>query len=332
MRQAALLAAQQINAQGGIGGRRLEIRFLADSGDPNVAVRIARTLLEDPDVVAVVGHVTSGVTLAAMGVYGSGRNPLPVVSPTASSPELSGISPYFFRTCPTDLSHGPALARFAHGVLHADRAEVLYENDDYGRGVRAAFVREFTNLGGTVVGEDPFFATTPSVEPYLTRAISSGGIDVVVVAADPEGGELVLKDLRRMGTRVPVIGGDGLAGIEADTALAEGARISLSYLADRPGSLNTAFVSAYGRANHGDRPDDTGAGTYDAVNLVARAIQEAGPDRMAVRDYLAGVGRAHPAYEGVTGSIAFDSLGDVPAKSVVMGVVRHGHLELDRTQ
>lgn len=332
MRQAADLAAQEINGRGGIGGRKVEIRFLPDSGDPNVAVRIARRLVDDAAVVAVVGHVTSGITQAAMGVYGSGRNPLPVVSPTASSPDLSGMSPYFFRTCPTDLAHGPALARFARNTLHASRVGILFENDDYGRGMRRAFAKEFKQQGGTVVSEDPFFATTPSIEPYLARIDRDGGADLLVVGADPEGGTLVLKDLRRLGNRVPVIGGDGLAGIEADTALAEGTRISLSYLADRPGPANAAFVAAYARAYKGQRPDDTGAETYDAVNLLARAIEQAGPDRSAIRDYLSQVGREKPAYEGVTGTIAFDSLGDVPAKTVVIGVVRDGRLELDRTR
>lgn len=332
MQAAAELAASQINARGGIGGRHLDIRFLPDSGDPNVAVRVARRLVDDASVVAVVGHVTSGITQAAMGVYGSGRNPLPVVSPTASSPDLSGVSPYFFRTCPTDLAHGPALARFARNTLHASRVGVLFENDDYGRGMKRAFSREFRQLGGTIVSEDPFFATTPSLEPYLARISREGGADVLVVGADPEGGTLALRDLRRLGSKVPVIGGDGLAGIEADSALAEGTRISLSYLADRPGAANADFVAAYARANHGDRPNDTGAETYDAVNLLAKAIEQVGPDRRAIRDYLAQVGRGRPAFEGVTGTIAFDSLGDVPAKAVVIGVVHHGHLELDRTR
>jgi ABC-type branched-subunit amino acid transport system substrate-binding protein len=68
------------------------------------------------------------------------------------------------------------------------------------------------------------------------------------------------------------------------------------------------------------------------VNLLARAIAQVGADRRAIRDYLAQVGRGRPAYEGVTGTIAFDSLGDVPAKTVVIGVVHLGHLELDRTR
>jgi branched-chain amino acid transport system substrate-binding protein len=182
------------------------------------------------------------------------------------------------------------------------------------------------------VSEDPFFATTATLEPYLARINKAGGVDVLVVAADPEGGALALKDLRRLGDRVPVIGGDGLAGVEADTALAEGTRISLSYLADRPGATNANFVAAYARANHGQRPDDTGAETYDAVNLLARAIEQVGADRGAIRDYLAQVGRGRPAYEGVTGTVAFDSLGDVPAKTVVIGVAHAGHLELDRTR
>jgi branched-chain amino acid transport system substrate-binding protein len=333
MRQAAQLAVSEINARGGLhGGRRVELRFEADSGDPDAAVRVARALRDDPSVVAVVGHVTSSVTGAAARVYGSGSDPIAVVSPTASSPSLTGITPYFFRTCPTDLSHGPALAHFAYEVLHARRVAVLYENDDYGRGVRQAFSREFSRLGGNVVAEDPFLATTPTLEPYLSRLERQGGVDVVLVAADPEGGLLVLKDLRQLRLRWPVIGGDGLAGIEADTALAEGTRVSLSYLADRPGALNGAFVAAYGRAYGGQRPDDTGAGTYDAVNLVARAIDQAGTDRRAVRDYLAQVGRSRPAYEGVTGTIAFDSLGDAPTKKVVMGVIHAGRFVIERSQ
>jgi ABC-type branched-subunit amino acid transport system substrate-binding protein len=66
--------------------------------------------------------------------------------------------------------------------------------------------------------------------------------------------------------------------------------------------------------------------------LLAQAIAAAGPDRRAVRDYLAEVGRKVPAFEGVTGRIAFDSAGDVPAKSVVIGVVRAGHLVLEQSE
>lgn len=154
--KAARLAVDQINQRGGLHGRPLQLRIVDDSGSENAAVLGAKSLYDDASVVAVVGHVTSGTSLAAARVYGAGDRPLPMISPTASSPQLSGINPYTFRVCPSDLSHGPALARFARERLSARRAAIIYLNDDYGRGVRAAFAAEFTTLGGTVVEQDPY--------------------------------------------------------------------------------------------------------------------------------------------------------------------------------
>ncbi len=102
--------------------------------------------------------------------------------------------------------------------------------------------------------------------------------------------------------------------------------MSTAYLFDRPGEANAAFVAKY-RAAYDDRvPDHRGAGTYDIVRLLARALSAVGADRKRVRDYLAGVGDASPPYDGVTGRIAFDRHGDVPDKDVVIGVVRNGRL------
>src|SRR2546428_7335830 len=91
-------------------------------------------------------------------------------------------------------------------------------------------------------------------------------------------------------------------------------------------TLFRSFVTDYARAYQGERPDHRGAGAYDAVFLLARAVDEAGAARRAIRAYLAGVGHGRAAFDGVTGTIAFDTSGDVPAKSVVIGVVRDGRL------
>ena len=132
--------------------------------------------------------------------------------------------------------------------------------------------------------------------------------------------------MRTLGLRWPVLGGDALTGIEADGALAEGLRLSSTYLPDRGNERNVAFVADYARAFAGQRPDHRGAGAYDIVLLLARAIDRAGADRRAIRDYLARVGRGQPPYEGVTGTIAFDGNGDAAGKTVVIGVVRGGRL------
>jgi branched-chain amino acid transport system substrate-binding protein len=323
--QAARLAVDQVNANGGVQGRTLRLHVVDDSGTENGAVLAAQTLYDDRSVVAVVGHVTSGASIAAAHVYGEGSHPVPMVSPTASSPELPGINSYTFRVCPSDLAYGPALARFAWGPLGARRAAVLYLNDDYGRGVRQAFASEFTRLGGVVVEQDPFLPTTRSVEPYLSH-MRTAGVGVLVLAADVPGAELALRELRGLSLRWAVVGSDATVGIEADGPLADGVHVSTAYLSDRPGDKNAAFVVDYFRATKGRRPSDVAGLTYDAVQLLAQALEAVGPDRRAIRDYLASVGDQRPAFEGVTGPIAFDSSGDVPGKPVTMAVVRGGRL------
>lgn len=324
MLRGAQLAVDQINARGGVGGRLLKLRVVDDSASEDAAARAAQVLYDDPDVVAVVGHLTSDASIVAAQVYGGGAHPVTLISPTASSPDLSGISPYFFRICPSDSSHGMALAKFAFHALVARRAGILFVSDDYGRGIRKTFAAEFSRLGGSVIEADPYVPATPSLEPYLSR-MRQRGIDVLVLAADRPGAELALRQMRTLGLDWPVIGGDALTGIEGG-GQAEGIRISSPYLPAQPGDQNAAFIADYGRAYHGEHPDHRAASSYDIVNLLARGIRAGGTDRRSLRGYLSRVGRGIPAFDGVTGKIAFDDAGNVPSKGVVIGVVRHGTL------
>ncbi|MCI0345816.1 MAG: ABC transporter substrate-binding protein, partial [Chloroflexi bacterium] len=267
-------------------------------------------------VVAVVGHLTSSATIAAAPVYNRRDRPVAAITPSASNPTIGTLGPYTFRACPHDLVHGTRLARWAQERLAARRAGVLYLNDDYGRGMRAAFSQSFTALGGTVVSEDPYLLTVESFEPYLSRLRALGGVDVLMIAGFRTGAERILATLDSLDLEPTILGGDGLTGIERSAVGAEGVYISEAYLPDRPGRRNEAFVAAY-RAAFGDRPlDHRGATTYDIVYLLARAVAKAGPDREAIREYLAGVGTATPPFDGVTGVIAFDEDGEVPAKDV----------------
>jgi branched-chain amino acid transport system substrate-binding protein len=338
MRHAAELAVQEINAQGGIRGRRLELRIRDDSARPDMAIRIAREFVADPSIVAVVGHLTSTASLAAGRTYGGregegagegegeARHPVVMISPSASSPDLSGVNPYVFRACPSDLSHGAQLARYARKSLSALRVGVIYLDDDYGRGLRHSFASEFRRLGGQIVEEDPMLSTTSSLEPYLSRLRQGSGIDALMLATDRGGAELALREMRALGQHWIALGGDALTGIEKNGALAEGVRMSIAYLVDQPGDRNAKFVAAYARAYPGERPDHRGATAYDIIHLLATVIAEVGTDRRAIRDRLARVGVDQPAFQGVTGKIAFDKNGDVPEKPVVIGTVRDGQL------
>jgi branched-chain amino acid transport system substrate-binding protein len=321
MRQAAELAVREINGSGGVGGRLVELVPMDDSASSDVAVRVAQALYDNREVVAVVGHLTSSATLAAAPVYGGGDRPVVQVSPSASSPMISNAGPYTFRVCPSDLLHGSRMAEWARTRLGADRAAVIYQNDDYGRGVRTTFASAFLELGGTVVSEDPYIDAIPTFAPFLQRVRQRGGADVLFVAGTQAGGRRIIATLDTVGLAAQVIGGDALVGIEQSATDAEGMLISTAYLPDRPGDRNAEFVRAYRAAYSNQTPDHRGAGAYDIVYLLTRAIEAVGPDRSAVRDYLARVGRDLEPFEGVTGTIAFDQNGDVPEKDVVIGVV-----------
>jgi branched-chain amino acid transport system substrate-binding protein len=325
MLRAAELAVREINESGGVNGRPLELVPADDSAKPAVAIAVAQRLRDDPTIVAVVGHLTSGTTIAAVDIYQAGNNPLPSISPSASNPDLSGFGPWFFRVCATDLAHGAVLARFALERLRARRAAVFYLNDDYGRGILGTFADEFRQREGVITSMDPLLPGLSNLAPYLERLQRDGRAQVIMVAGDRTAGVAVLRQARERGITLPLIGGDGLSGIQDEGAIAEGVYITSNYLPDQSGARNAQFLPAYAAANAGERPDHRGAGAYDAVYLIARAAGAVGSDRRALREELARInGRDRPAFEGVTGRIAFDERGDVVDKNVLVGVVRGG--------
>jgi len=324
--RAAQLAAREINAAGGIGGRRLELVLRDDYANSDSAVGVAERLY-GTDVSAVVGGVYSSVTLAAAPVFNGGRRPVVQLSPSASSPMLSRAGDFSFRLCPSDLAYGEALARFASDK-NLRRAAVLYVNDAYGRGVRQTFAAEFSRLGGEVVELDPFLATSTDVGPYLARIAREHRAQVIVLAANQSEGLQVLAQVRAAKLGLPILAGDGMAGAErTDPVAMEGVLVASGYIVGNPSAANRKFVAAYQQAFPRAGPPDQGAAaTYDAVNLLAKVLGEAGSDRQRVRSALARVGNDDPAFEGVIGRVGFDSLGDVPDLKVRIGVARAGVL------
>ena len=328
MKLAAELAVEEINGQGGVDGRLLELVQRDDYGDPDSAVFVATDLYE-AGVSAVIGHIFSGMTLAAAPVYNGGSDPVAAISPSSSSPDISSAGDYTFRICPSDLAHGIALAKWVHDTLKLQRGAVFYLNDQYGRGVRQTFVRDFVRRGGVLQSIDPYLGDTPQVGPFLDRLAKLGGTDFLVVAGNRGEAEEILRQARRRGLTMPILGGDGLEGIEAAGALAEGVHLSSAYLPTLATAANKTFLRAYRKKfPAAGLPNQPAAATYDAVYLLREVIRRAGPKRSAVRRELARVGGGAPSFRGVTGTVAFDAKGDVPNQSVYIGVVQGGAVRL----
>lgn len=323
MLRAAELAVAEINETGGIEGRPIELVARDDSGDPDSAVAVAAELVAE-GVAVVVGHVYSGTTLAAAPVYGAGQLPVPVVTPSSSSPEIAQAGSHVFSLCPNDLEHGAALATWIHQGLRLTRGAVLYLNDPYGRGVRQAFVARFISLGGTITESDPYLGDSPDVGAYLDR-IAAGGVEFLVVAGNRSEAEAILRQARSRGLELPVFGGDGLEGIEGAGPLAEGVTLTAAYLPTVGTSQNERFVRAYlARYPDTGAPNQPAAATYDAFFMLRSVIARARSSRRAIREALIGLGTDQPPYQGITGIFAYNGPGDLARVSVLIGVVRNG--------
>jgi branched-chain amino acid transport system substrate-binding protein len=332
MKRAAELAVEEINASGGIRGRPLQLVQRDDYADPDSAVFVAADLYES-GVSAVIGHLFSTTTLAAAPVYNGGDAPLVALSPSSSSPDISVAGDYTFRLCPSDLAHGVALARWISDTLHLDRGALLYLNDQYGRGVRQSFVREFNRRGGTVVSSDPYLGDTPEVGAYLDRLAKQERIQFLLVAGNRAEAEEILRQARTRGMQMPVFGADGLEGIEQAGAIADGVSFSSAYLPSLDTPSNRVFLQAYRKKfPSAGPPNQPAAATYDAVYLLRDVSARAGTKRDAIRRELSRVGMSAPAFKGVTGTVTFDVRGDVPNQPVHIGVVQDGAVRLAGTQ
>jgi branched-chain amino acid transport system substrate-binding protein len=324
MRRAAEMAAAEINASGGIGGRRLELILHSDYGEPDSAVTVAGTLV-DAGVVAVVGHVYSGTTLASAPVYNAAK--VVQISPSSSSPLVSDAGDFTFRTCPSDLQQGEALARYVADRLNLRRGTILYLNDDYGRGLRQTFAREFSRLGGEVEEMDPYLGDTPDVTSYLDRLVRRGSSQFVFLGGNKGEADIALRAARARGVKVPFLGGDALEGLEESGAIAEGTYISNAYMATFDTPKNREFVAAYAKRYPASLPpNQPAAATYDILYMLRDALSHGVSRGTALRDAIARIGNGSPAFEGVTGEIAFDSVGDVPRQRVVIGRVESGRV------
>jgi branched-chain amino acid transport system substrate-binding protein len=312
------LALEEINESRRSSGDTVAIVFRNDEGNGSKAAEIAQEFVADARVVAVIGHVNSGAMVAAAKVY---DRHLPAVATTASSPALSGISSWTFRVIPSDSVNAIRMANFA-AQLGWRRAAILYENNTYGRGLTAAFRRNFF---GQIISIDPMLEGTENFEPYVSyyRARQP---DLVFVAGTDGSGIRFLREARRQHLAADLLGGDGWTGLAADTALAEGIFVGTPFTADDPRPEAKRFVAAF-REKYRMTPDHNASLAYDATRLLVSAVDRAGRDRRSVRDFLASLNEKN-AFAGVSGPIYFGKNGDPVGTSILVTRVERGAMKV----
>ncbi|MGD8718663.1 MAG: ABC transporter substrate-binding protein [Candidatus Zixiibacteriota bacterium] len=322
LRMAAEMRADEINAAGGINGVPLELEFQDDKGDPKEAANAAQKLGSNPDVLAVIGHFNSSCSLAGKEVYNSMG--VLQLSPGSTNVTVCAGGDWTFRNVYRDDFQGQFIAEYIKYVLGYNRVAVFFDNDDYGRGLRDAFTARAGEIGLEIVREEAYVRDTQEYTPQLTQIMAQNP-DIIFVSGLYANAAMILTQARNLGIETPFIGGDGLLSSDLITNAAKASELTIvtcPFLPTSTDERTQKFVAAF-EERYGTTPDCWAALGYDAVGIVAEAIAEVGPDRKAIRDYVAGMNSEEKAYDGISGLTYFNEDGDC-MKPLVVAVVKDG--------
>jgi branched-chain amino acid transport system substrate-binding protein len=294
------LAVVQQNAGGGIAGRAIELVVGDSRSSPLEATRATEKVISIDRAVAVIGDVSSGVSMAAAAIAQEAG--IPIIAPAATNPRLTLIGDRVFRTCFVDPFQGYALARFARDHLNAKRIAILVDDSQpYSRDLGASLQTELEALGVTVTTMQSYTPSVLDLSEQL-RAIKASRPAAVMVAGYYKEGIHILRQARRAGLRMPFLAGDGWESAEliaAAGAAADNVYYSTHFAADDPRVEARSLAAEYHKL-FGIQPDAIAALGYDAARVLFDAMSRSptltGTD---IANALLGT-VAHP---GATGAI-----------------------------
>ncbi len=314
--EGARWAVEDINAAGGVLGRRLALIEIDTLSTP-IGAKVAADIAVERQVTAIVGPSWSSHSIAVAKVAQAHK--IPMIANMSTHPALTGIGDYIFRACYDDLLQGRAMAQFARSHLRAETVVICLDiTSDYGIGLAGSFQENFESLGGRVLKRIPYKARQSNFREMAAR-VKPFDPDVLFIPGYEESGA-ISAEAARHGVRAVPMGGDGW---DADGLFRMGAdRIATGYFATHwSPAIQTPRSRAFA-AKYGSRATllAPAALSYDAVQLLADALRRAGTtESSALRDALA----ATQDYDGVTGRISFNPNGD-PIKSLVIMEIENG--------
>jgi branched-chain amino acid transport system substrate-binding protein len=311
------LAADELNAAGGLNGKKFEIIGPEDTASVQQQGEIAVKRLLEKKVVAVLGEVASGISMAGGPVCQS--NQVPMISPSSTNPDVTKVGDFVFRVCFIDPYQAGVLAKFSVDTLKAKTAAIMFDaGAPYSVGIHDEFKRSFEKRGGKIVSEVGFSKEDKDFKSQLTK-VKSANPDVIVVGSYYQQGGTILKQARDLGITVPLLGGDGWDNAEFHTYA--GNKVGNAYMSthasmDDPAPTIQNFVKAF-EAKYGHKPDALAALGYDSMKVLADAMKRAkslsGSD---LRDAIA----ATKDFDGVTGKITINANRDAEKGAVILEI------------
>ena len=322
--QGAREAAEELNARGGVLGRKLELIELDDLSTP-IGAKIAAENAVRNQVTAIIGAAWSSHTLAMAPIAQASRTPL--ISTISTNGEITRVGDCIFRMCFSDAFQGKVMAHFAREGLRARTAITITDlTSDYAIGLSREFEMNFRQAGGRVTRNLSYKMNQPNFSD-IAAEVKALSPDVVFIPGYWESA-VIIKAIMNLGSSTIPLGGDGWG---TERFFDRGGRdiaqayFSTQWWAEDESPLSRAFVRKYQR---GPLPADAPeALAYDAVYLLADAMRRAGStDREKVRDALA----ATRNFTGVTGRLSFAG-GRDPVRSAVIMAISGGKAHYDKS-
>ncbi|MDR2210935.1 MAG: ABC transporter substrate-binding protein [Spirochaetaceae bacterium] len=317
-RNGALLAIDEINAAGGLLGKKLTLLAEDDEGNAEKSVNAFTKLTTRDKVSFILGSSTSGATMAMTSL--AQQSKVILISPSATNIDVTKAGDYIFRACFIDPFQGVVGADFAYDTLGARKAAVLYDaGADYNTGLAEAFKNQFKAIGGQVVADEAYQSGDVDFNAQVTR-IRATNPDVVYLPNYYNDVALQAKQLRAQGVNCALLGGDGWDGL-VDNAGDEvlNGFWSAGFAADTTDPRAQTFVKAY-EAKYNSTASQFAALGYDTLMLVADGIKAAGSfDTAAVKAAMAKISGPY-----VTGNIRFDANRDPIKGAAILEIVKQG--------
>ena len=315
------LAVSEINAKGGINGKKVKLESMDDKGDATEASNAYNKLAGDNNVLAVAGPTISATTAAVAPL--ADQSKLVTIAPAATSDSIE-TGNYLFRTCFKDSYQGEVAARFAAENLKVKKVAVLYgTGDPYSSGVGEAFARAAEKLGLEVVDKESSSSADDTEYSAQLQKIQASGAELLYAPYYYSvAGPYIIPQARSVGFEGYVMGPDGYDGLKltGDKSQYNKTYYTTHYSADD--NTNTKvqdFIKSYKSKNNAE-PNTFAALGYDTIYMIKQAIEKAGENatREDVRNAVAGM-----TFDGVTGKFTMDKSGS-PTKSVTVLEMKDG--------
>lgn len=315
------LAVSEINAKGGINGKKVKLESMDDKGDATEASNAYNKLAGDNNVLAVAGPTISATTAAVAPL--ADQSKLVTIAPAATSDSIE-TGNYLFRTCFKDSYQGEVAARFAAENLKVKKVAVLYgTGDPYSSGVGEAFAEAAEKLGLEVVDKESSSSADDTEYSAQLQKIQASGAELLYAPYYYSvAGPYIIPQARSVGFEGYVMGPDGYDGLKltGDKSQYNKTYYTTHYSADD--NTNTKvqdFIKSYKSKNNAE-PNTFAALGYDTIYMIKQAIEKAGENatREDVRNAVAGM-----TFDGVTGKFTMDKSGS-PTKSVTVLEMKDG--------